>query len=378
MEFTVSKNALLSKMLIAGKVVNTKTNLPILENFLCEVYKNLEGGDLKITASDTESSISFKVDIVMQENQNIDFDKFTLPAKLIIESLKSIPEQPITFEINSSSIRVKYNGGHFELVSQDPAEFPIMPKAEKAQNFEISSALLHEGIDSVKAFCEENELKPTLGGVFIKQENDSISFVATNATYLALYEYYLTEGLTKITCLLSKKIINILSNISSTDEFITFMISEKNIEVSVGGFEITSRQIEGNFPNYKNVIPTINTNIIKVSTSEIKDAIQRVSIFANQNSKLIVFNISPKELKITAQDIDFSISAEESVGCLESNIKSLKIGFRMDFILQAVSHIKTDECILEFSDETRAILVKPTAEEFLKLQYLVMPMLINS
>lgn len=379
MKFTVSKSALLSKMLIAGKVVNTKSNLPILGNFLCEVFKNLEGGDLKITASDTESSISFMVDIMMKADEKIEYEKFTLPAKLIIESLKTIPEQPITFEINSFSIRVENSGGHFELISQDPAEFPIMVKAENTENLEISSTLLHEGIDSVKAFCEENELKPVLGGVYIKQENDSISFVATNATYLALYEYRLVEGLKKITCLLSRKIINILSIIPSSDEIQSFIISDKNIEISVGGFDITSRQIEGNFPNYKNVIPTSNTNIITVSTSEIKGAIQRASIFANQNSKLIVFNISENKLKIQAEDIDYSISAEEEVKCLESNISSLKIGFRMDAILQAIAHIKTDECSLEFSEPSRAALIKPVGnEDEEQLLYLVMPMLINN
>lgn len=372
MKFTVSKNELLTKLLVVGKVINSKTTLPVLDNFFCTI----EGGKLIITGSDQESLLTTSLEINITKNDDI--VKFLMPSKLILDSLKSFSEQPIEFEIMEMGCVCKYSGGHFGFGFANPDEFPQMKKPEFETEFTISEQLLHEGIEAVKNFAGNDDLRPQLSGVFFQSDNGIFSFAATNTNYMAVYDYNVSDpNEPKVSFLVSRKIINIISSI--LEDSTTIKVSEKYIEITSGSYKLISRQIDGRFPNYKSVIPQDNNLKIRVKTQELKAAIQRTSIFANQHSRLIVFNVS-NNLKLSAQDIDFSISAEETVSCIESNVSSLRIGFKMDFILQSISHIKTDECLLEFNSPERATLIKPVnpEDENASLLYLVMPLLINN
>lgn len=376
MNFVISSTALLNRLQLASKVVNSKNTLPILDNFLIKV----EDDELKITASDLETTLttSIKPDSV-DGNATVAID-----SQKILEILKEFPEQPLTFQIDTESMKVdiKSENGKFSLVGQSGDDFPKTPelKQDQVNRIDVEPEILFTGITSSIFATADDELRPIMNGVLIEISPDNMTFVASDSHKLVRYRRKDASADMEASFVLPKKPAAILKNIvTKAEDKLTIEFDDKNAIFSFKGFSMVCRLIEGNYPSYNSVIPTENPYKMVVDRVEFYNTLKRVSIFSNQASNLVKLNISGNRLSISAQDIDYSISAKEDIACQYEG-EEMTIGFKSLFLLEILTNLSTEEVCLEVSDPTRAGLILPKDndnpdEEILML---LMPMMINN
>ena len=375
MNFVISSSQLLSHLQIVSRVVNSKNALPILDNVLLSV----EDGILKITASDLESTISTTLPLENCDgNGVIDTD-----TKKILEILKEFSEQPLTFNINTEDNRIDMESadGKYTLVGIDGADFPqaTQLKADKTISTSINHDVLYNGINSTIFATGDDELRPIMNGIFIELQESGINFVATDAHKLVKYTRKDVQVQTESSFILPKKPANILKSIlPKAAEDVLLEFDEKNAVFSFGSIRLVCRLLEGVYPNYNSVIPRENPNTLVVDRVALSTSLRRVGMFASQSSNLVGLKISGASLEMSAQDMDFSISAREHIGCQYEG-DEMEIGFKSNFLVEILNNIQTPEVTIKLSDPTRAGIILPKDNENPdeEVLMLLMPMMIN-
>lgn len=376
MKFVVSSTELLGHLQGISKVISTKNTLPILDNFLFK----LEGNNLEITASDLESTLITQITL-----ENTDGDgSIAVPARILLDTLKEFSEQPLAFDINSDTMAVIISSekGKFSIVGQNGIDFPVLPsiKEDKKIGFNISSDVLLSGINKTLFATADDELRPVMGGIFIEVASDNLTFVASDAHKLVKYQRTDTTAEDNASFILPKKPASLLRNIlPKEDGTVALEFDDKNAFFTLSEYKVVCRLVEGNYPNYNSVIPSNNPRKITVDRIELLNTLKRVSVFSNQASNLIKLEVTGNEIKISAQDIDFSISAYERISCQYEG-EEMEIGFKSVFMLEILSNIESADVIIELADPTRAGLFLPSENENAAedLLMLLMPMMINA
>lgn len=369
---TISKTELLNRLQSVSKIISPKSTLPILENILL----NIQDGKVNISAADYQGRMNTSIEGILTDN-NI---SICIEPKLIIEALKTLPEQPVTITIDDNlGIIVKYKGGKFELVGKSPDEYPKDKSTDDATKLSIPAKVLLNGIEKTFFCCADDELRPVMNGVYFDIIKGQINFVASDGHKLALLEHADESINETINFILPKKIATILKNsITPSDELVDIYIKDRFVRIEYKSESIEATLIEGRYPNYNSVIPQNNDKFLSVGVSDLKGAIKRVSVFSNQASSLVKLELSNNEIKLSAQDIDFSVAADETVSC-EYNNDSMAIGFKGHFLTELISAIPTSLLQMSFSGASRASLVTPIDDKSTdKLTYLLMPMMLNT
>ena len=375
MKFVVSSIELFSHMQSISKVINPKNTLPILDNFLFK----LEGNNLEITASDLETTMitSIQLENVMETGV------IAIPSKLMLDTLKEFPEQPLTFNVdtNSMKITISSENGQFTLAGHDGNDFPQVPSIKaNSTSVTMPAEALSKGITRTIFATSDDELRPIMNGILFEFTSKSVVFVASDAQKLVKYERTDVTGSAESQFVLPKKPANLLKGVLSKENGqVKLDFDSKNAVFTLSGYKLVCRLAEGQFPSYNAVIPQDNPNTMTVDRAELSNAIRRVSVFSNPASNLIKLMIKGNELVLSAQDIDFSISAYER---LRVNYEGtdIEIGFKSVFLIELLSNISTSEILLELSDPSRAGLIKPINTEDTKenIIMLLMPMMINA
>ncbi|QIK56124.1 DNA polymerase III subunit beta [Dysgonomonas sp. HDW5B] len=368
---TISKSELLSRLVSVSKIISSKPATPIMENILLDI----QDGRVKISAADYLGRMNTSIEGILTDN-NI---SYCIEPKLIIEALKTLPEQPITITIGEGyGIVVKYKGGKFEMTGKPADEFPKDKDTSKAIKLSIPAKVLLSGIEKT-CFCSANdELRPVMNGVYFDISAGLINFVASDGHKLALAEYTDESINETINFILPQKIATILKNaISPSDELVDIFIDNRFVRLEYNSESIEATLIEGKYPNYRSVIPPNNDKFLSIGVPELKGALKRVSVFSNQASSLVKLQLSNNQIMISGQDIDFSTAAEEIVDC-EYNNDPLAIGFKGHFLSELIAAIPTSDLQMSFSDPSRATLITPVDNKSTdKLTYLLMPMMLN-
>jgi DNA polymerase III subunit beta len=376
MKFVISSSELLGHLQAISRVISSKNTLPILDNFLF----NLSGNDLEITASDLESTL-----ITRMKLENADGDGIVaLPARILLETLKEFPEQPLTFEINldTLSVVISSENGKFNVVGQNGIDFPVLPaiRKEKKIAFEINAHVLLSGITKTLFATADDELRPVMGGIFIEASTDKITFVASDAHKLVRYQRTDAHADDNASFILPKKPASLLKNILPREEGpVSVEFDDKNAFFNLADYKVVCRLVEGNYPNYNSVIPKNNPRKMIIDRVELYNTLKRVSVFSNQASNLVKLQLTGNQIVISAQDIDFSISAYERIKCQYEG-DEMEIGFKSVFLLEILANLSSQDVIVELADPTRAGLFLPSdpendAEDLLML---LMPMMINA
>ncbi|MFO7852719.1 MAG: DNA polymerase III subunit beta [Bacteroidota bacterium] len=376
MKFVVSSTELLGHLQGISKVISTKNTLPILDNFLFK----LEGNILEITASDLESTLITKMDL-----QNTDEDgSIAIPARILLDTLKEFSEQPLTFDINleTLSIVISSEKGKFSIVGQNGVDFPVLPsiKEDKKVAFNIDADVLLSGINKTVFATADDELRPVMGGIFIEAGTDKITFVASDAHKLVRYQRSDAKSEENASFILPKKPASLMKNILPREEGqVALEFDDKNAFFTLSEYKVVCRLVEGNYPNYNSVIPTNNPRKLTIDRVELLNTLKRVSVFSNQASNLVKLELTGNQLRVSAQDIDFSISAYERLNC-EYEGEDMEIGFKSVFLLEILSNIESSDVVVELADPTRAGLFLPseTDNEAEDVLMLLMPMMINA
>ena len=376
MKFVVSSTELLGHLQAISRVISSKNTLPILDNFLF----NLSGNDLEITASDLESTLITRMKLENTEGDGI----IALPARILLDTLKEFSAQPLTFEINMETMAVVLSSenGKFNLMGQNGIDFPALPviKKDKKFSFTIDAEVMLAGISKTLFATADDELRPVMGGIFIEASTDRITFVASDAHKLVRYQRSDARADDNASFILPKKPASLLRNIlpRETGPF-KVEFDTKNAFFNLNDYKVVCRLVEGNYPNYNSVIPKNNPRKVSVDRVEFYNTLKRVSVFSNQASNLVKLHLTGNQVTVSAQDIDFSISANERLKCLYDG-DEIEIGFKSVFLLEILANISSQDVMIELADPTRAGLFLPaeaenTSEDLLML---LMPMMINA
>ena len=373
MKFIVSSTALFSHLQAISRVINSKNSLPILDCFLIE----LQDGTLSMTASDNETTLSTSIEVSDYEEDG----RFAVSSKTLLEALKEIPEQPLSFQINSSNleITVQYQNGKYSLMGQSADEYPQASELnEGAVQVVMGADILTTGINRSLFATADDELRPVMNGIYFDITTEDITLVASDGHKLVRNKTYAAHGEEKAAFILPKKPANLLKNLLPKEQGdVQIGFDDRNATFTLENYRMVCRLIEGRYPNYNSVIPQNNPHKAIIDRASFISALRRVSVFSSQASSLIKLSLSENMMKISAQDIDFSTSAEESLIC-QYDGNAMSIGFKSSFLIDILKNIASQNVIIELADPSRAGVVVPEEqEENEDLLMLLMPMMLN-
>ena len=373
MKFNVSSSKLFSQLQAVSRVINSKNALPILDDVLFE----LTGSELRLTASDGETTIRTTVEVEGAEGNG----KVASAAKLLLETLKEFSEQPLAFTIdeNNYAVSMTSQNGTYSFVGVNGNEYPQMPGTEaEAQTIALPAAVLQSAIEKTIFCTADDDLRPVMNGIFFDIAADKVTMVATDAHRLVRYTNTGVHAGAAASFILPKKPAGLLKNLlAKEEEDVKVTFGQKNARFEFADTIIVCRQIEGRFPNYNAVIPQGNNNVVTVDRQTIINACKRVAVFANNGTAQLRLALSENSIKISAQDIDFSTSAEETISC-DYNGNAMAIGFKAPFLIDLLNSISSADVQLKLADPARAGLILPVEnEENEDVLMLLMPMLLN-
>ena len=374
MKFTVSSSALLSLLATTGKVISNKSSLPILEYFLME----LKDGQLTVTTSDLETTLIGSISVENIEREGV----IAAPGKLMLDSLKEFPEMPLVIEVNDTTweIQITWASGHLSIPGASAVSYPaVQTLGNERKSITLDVDLLVSGINKTIFATADDELRPVMNGVYFDFTNTALTFVATDAHKLVKYAAEHT-GDFAAAFILPKKPANLLKNLLlKEEEPVEVQFDAKNATFQLKNFKLVCRLIEGNYPNYNAVIPASNPNRVLIDRVEFVNGIKRVAVCSNPTTNLIRMDIANNKVNLTAQDIDFSVSANETISCSYEG-QPVTIGFKSTFLVEILSNIETPTVVIELADSTRAGVFKPVYDDKQSSEtlMLLMPMMINA
>lgn len=372
MKFIVDSSKLLKQLQVLSGVLNTNNTLPILDNILFA----LDNSKLSLTASDLESTITSGMEV-----ESKDSGKVAIPARILIDTLKTIPNQPLTFNIHEENyaVEIASDYGKYQLSGQNSEEYPKSPDLESPAHIEINSLSLANAIDKSIFAAGNDELRPVMTGVYFELNEDNTVFVATDAHKLVKYTRTDTKSDKAVSFIMPKKPLNILKNILAlVDAPVKIEFNETNARFSFNNTTIISRLVEGKYPNYEAVIPKENPNRLTIERNLLLNSVKRVSIFSNKTTHQVKFKISGSALQISAEDLDYSNKANERLKC-EYDGEDIEIGFNAKFLIEMLSNLDSEVVHLSMSAPNRAGILTPAekADENEDLMMLIMPVMIN-
>ncbi len=373
MRFIVSSTTLSTHLQGISRVINSKNALPILDCFLFE----LRDGMLTVTVSDSETTMTTTLEVV---ESNAD-GRFAITARTLLDALKEIPEQPLTFDIDLQSLEmtVLYQNGQYSLVGQNANEFPTpVTLGENAVRMDIDAQVLLNGINRAIFATADDELRPVMNGIYFDITTESLTMVASDGHKLVRSKTMSAHGNERAAFILPKKPAVLIKNLLPKEEgLVSIEFDERNAVFTLDNYRMVCRLIEGRYPNYNSVIPANNPNKITIDRLQLLGALRRVSIFSSQASSLVKLCMSADSMVINAQDIDFSTSAKETLTCQYAGTP-MEIGFKSSFLIDILNNIPSDDVLIELADPSRAGVITPVEqEEDEDLLMLLMPMMLN-
>ena len=373
MKFIVSSTTLFSHLQAISRVINSKNTLPILDCFLFD----LEDGTLSMTVSDSETTMQTSIEV----NESDGNGRFAITAKTLIDALKEIPEQPISFDINMSTyeVNVKYLNGKYNIMGQNADEYPTTPTLqESVVRLQMDASVLLNGINKCIFATADDELRPVMNGIYFDITAEDLTMVASDGHKLVRCKSLSTHGDDRAAFILPKKPAMLLKNLLTKEAGVVIIeFDDRNAVFTLERYRMVCRLIEGRYPNYNSVIALNNPNKVTVDRLQLLGALRRVSIFSSQSSSLVKLHIDSNKIDVSAQDIDFSTSAEESHVC-QYDGTPMSIGFKSPFLIDILSNINSSEVVIELLDPSRAGVIIPAEQDTNEdLLMLLMPMMLN-
>lgn len=370
MKFIVSSSQLLKQLQHIAGVINANTVLPILEDFLFEV----EANNLTVVATDLETVLRIQTEISSKES-----GKVCIPAKILMDSLKNLPEQPLTFNIDKNfGIEITSDNGKYKIMGENPANFPKEPAADETTSFTMTASALITAINKTLFAVSNDDLRPAMTGVFFELTKSYIQFVATDAHRLVRYKRTDVSCPNEDTFIAPRKPLNLLkSALPDTDDEVTLSYNSNHLFVKHGTTQMSCRLIDARFPDYKVVIPADNPYKMVIARTDFQNGLRRISVFSNKSTNQVALQISGSELQLTAQDVDFSFEGNERMNC-QYDGEDITIAFNARFLIEMLSAVDSEEIRLELATSTKAGIIKPmSGEENEELLMLIMPLMLN-
>ncbi|VTR35781.1 DNA polymerase III subunit beta [Sphingobacterium thalpophilum] len=372
MRFIVSTSILLKQLQAINGASSTSTVLPILENFLFEIKDN----NLTISATDLQTSMVTSLPIEAKEEGRV-----AMPSKILIETLKTLPDQPVAFSVdmNTLAIEISAGDGKYKLSGENADDFPKIPSIDSGSIIQMPAPILSEAISKTIFAVSNDELRPAMSGVLVQLEEKNVTFVSTDAHKLVRYTRTDIGAEKPASLILPKKALSLLkSSLPSDDTTVSIEYNQTNAFFSFGNINLICRLIDERYPDYAAVIPQVNPNKLTVDRLLFLNTLRRVVIFANKTTHQVRLKISGSELHISAEDLDFSNEAHERLSC-QFEGDDMEIGFNAKFLVEMLNNLESEEVVIEMSTPNRAgLLVPATSEDHADILMLVMPVMLNN
>ncbi len=368
MKFEVSATELLKKLQVVHGAVSSNPVLPILEDFLFGIKKNT----LTIRSTNLETTIISKLAVVADSNFSV-----AIPATILLNTIKSLPEHPITISVDEETygVTIKSQYGKYKLSGDKPEDFPKLPERDNTNEIVINSSSLANGLTHTLFATSNDELRIAMTGVLFQIDYNKIIFVATDAHKLVKYSIGNIESEESSSIIVPKKGLSLLKNALPDDEEVTLAYNQKNIFIDFKDTSYILRLIDAKYPDYNAVIPVDNNNVLSIGRSDFLSSLRRIAIYANKTTNQVVLNLGDNSLNISAKDLDFSNEANEDISC-EYGGETMQIGFNAKFLIEMLGVLKPEEIQIEMSNPTRAGIIVPVEQiENENLLMLIMPVM---
>ena len=372
MKFTVSSAALLKQLNSVSGVIASNPIVPILENFLFEIEKE----KLTITASDLQTTMITEVNVESKENASI-----CVPAKILLETLRNLPEQPVTYDINLETyvITLRSNNGNYKLSGENATDFPKIPSIKNGSKVDVSTEILSKAIASTLFATSTEDLRPAMTGVYFQLNETNLTFVATDGHRLVRYRRVDVASDSANSIIVPRKALTLLkSSLPSENTPVEMEFNQSNAFFTFNSTKLICRLIDERYPDYENVIPLENPNQLVMNRLDLLNCLKRISIYANKTTHQVRLKMSGSELQVSAEDLDFSNEANERLVC-EFKGEDMEIGFNAKFLLEMLNNLDCESIALNMSLPNKAGLISPLeANKNEDVLMLVMPVMLNS
>jgi DNA polymerase-3 subunit beta len=372
MRFIVSTSTLLKQLQAVNGASSSSTVLPILENFLFEI----KDGSLTISATDLQTSMTTSLPVESKED-----GKVAVPSKILLETLKTLPDQPVAFSVDAQTfaIEISAGDGKYKLSGENGEDFPKIPAVENASSVRMPASVLAEAINKTIFAVSNDDLRPAMTGVFCQLSPQNITFVATDAHKLVRYRRNDTKSDAAASFILPKKALTLLkASLGTDDSAVSLEYNSTSAFFRFGNINLICRLIDERYPDYDAVIPQNNPNKLTLDRSLFLNSLRRVVIFANKTTHQVRLKINGSELNISSEDVDFSNEAHERLSCQYEG-EDMEIGFNAKFLIEMLGNLEGDEVTLEMSTPNRAgLLIPQTNNDNENVLMLVMPVMLNN
>ncbi|HSZ24440.1 MAG TPA: DNA polymerase III subunit beta [Cytophagaceae bacterium] len=372
MKFIVSSSSLLKQLTSINGVITTNPVVPILENFLFEVAES----KLTVYASDLQTSMITELPVEAKQKGSI-----CVPARILLDTLKNLPEQPVTFTIDKEtySIEISSDNGRYKLSGENATDFPKVPAVKNSSSVDISSDVLGRAISSTIFAASTDELKPAMTGVYLSLTEKSGTFVATDGHRLIRFRRadVTSEG-NNMLILPRKALLLLKTSLPSENTVVNIEFNTSNAFFSFNNVKMICRLIDERFPDYENAIPVSNPNKLSINRTDFLNSIKRISIYANKTTYQVRLKIAGSDLQVSAEDLDFSNEANERLSC-EYEGEDMEIGFNAKFLIEMLNNLDCEVIDLKMSAPNRAGLITPSDKNDNEdILMLVMPVMLSN
>jgi DNA polymerase III subunit beta len=371
MKFIVNSSYLLKQLSLINGVITSNPVVPILENFLFEIDKS----NLTVTASDLQTSMITEITVESKEKGSI-----AVPARILLDTLKNLPDQPVTFSIDETtySIEISSDNGRYKLSGENSTDFPKVPAVSHDFSASISSEVLARAVNNTIFATSSDELRPAMTGVYVNLGEKNTTFVATDGHRLVRYRRTDIKSESGNSIIIPRKALNLLkATLPSENTDVSIDFNMANAFFKFGTLRMICRLIDERFPDYENVIPSTSTIKMTINRADFLSSLKRISIYANKTTHQVRLKITGSELQVSAEDLDFSNEANERLSC-EHEGEDIEIGFNARFLIEMLSNLDTDQIKLNMSAPNKAGVILPIEKDKGEdILMLVMPVMLN-
>lgn len=308
--------------------------------------------------------------------------KVAIPARILQDILKALPEQPLTFIIDEDNFGVEISSGNgkYKISGENGEDFPVIPKPENTDALQMPEHAVLKAINKTLFAASSDEDKAALNGIYFDLGENGVTFVATDAHRLVRYRRVDVTVPNPTNFIVPQKALNLLKGSldANANKDITIYYNENNAFFQTEDLLLVCRLIDQKYPDYENVIPMDNPNKLFISKQELLGTLRRVNIFANKSTHQVRFSLKGSELEISAEDPDFANEAKETQQCHYEG-QDIEIGFNASLLIDVISNVETEEVAVELSEPNRAGLILPNVQEDAEnVLMLIMPIMLNS
>lgn len=371
MKFTANSVILLKHLNIINGAVPSSPLIPILENFLFEVTEDT----LVVTASDLNTTMTTQLAVDSEGSATI-----CVPAKLIVETLKSLPDQPVSFllDLDTFAVTLISENGKYKVSGENAIDFPKIPAVKSSDEILIPASVLSKAVNNTLFAVGNDDLRPAMTGVLFEFSENNTTYVATDGHRLVRYKRFDIVSENEASMIVPKKALNLLKAALPNDsQEVTMTYTAQNAYFKFENNSLICRLVEERYPDYQAAIPTANPFTMTIHRVDFLNSLKRVSLYANKSTHQVRLKISETDLMISGEDVDFSNEGNESLPC-EYDGDPMEIGFNARLLTEMLSNMDSNLVELQLAAPNKqGILLPKIKDDNEDILMLVMPVMLT-